>query len=389
MKDMMKQITDMSALADAFQAVRRNRGCGGVDKVSIARFERHLDCHLTELSRMLREGQYQPLPVRRVLIPKLNGATRPLGIPAVRDRVVQQAVLTAVQPLVEPLFSEASYGFRPRRSALQAVQKVQECLDQGYVYVVDADIKDFFGTLHHQVLMDKVRQAIPDRAVTRLIWQFLTAGIMEEGTVRNAEAGTPQGGVISPLLANLYLNEFDRKAANREWKLVRYADDFVILCKSVNAAGAALKKAREILGTLHLELAEEKTRLTEYAQGFDFLGYRFQRYHGNYKWPRRKAVAAFKDKVRRHTRRQQPKNVAMVITKLNPVIRGWGHYFKYGNVKNRYRELDGWIRMRLRSFIAKQKQASGNWRYPNAHFRKLGLCSLTDLLTYQPTLSLP
>ncbi len=170
---------------------------------------------------------------------------------------------------------------------------------------------------------------------------------------------------------------------------MRYADDFVILCRSVNAAVQALKTAREVLHRLHLELAEEKTRIAEYHTGFDFLGFRFQRYYGNYKWPRKKAVEAFKDKVRHATRRQQPKNVQMVIERLNPIIRGWGHYFKYGNVQHRFTELDGWVRMRLRSFVDKQKRASGNWRYPNAHFHKLGLCSLTDLLVYQPTLSLP
>jgi group II intron reverse transcriptase/maturase len=386
---MIEQVTNEQALTAAFQAVKRNRGCGGVDEVSIARYERNLTRNIVELSRTLRTGRYAPLPVRRVLIPKPNGATRPLGIPAVRDRIVQQAILTVVQPLAEPAFSDCSYGFRPHRSALQAVRRVQEYLDQGYVYIVDADIKDFFGTLHHQVLMDRARNAIPDRRLTRLIWQFLNAGVMEEGKVRNAGTGTPQGGVISPLLANLYLNEFDGKLARIDWKLVRYADDFVILCKSVNAAVQALRTAREVLRSLHLELAEEKTRIAEYPAGFDFLGYRFQQYYGNYKWPRRKAVDTFKDKVRRLTRRQQPKNVKMVIEKLNPVIRGWGHYFKYGNVKKRFAELDGWVRMRLRSFIDKQKRTTGNWRYPNVHFHKLGLCSLTDLLAYQPTLSLP
>lgn len=376
-------------LTRAFQAVKRNRGAGGVDAVSITQYARNLGRNVAELSRVLRTGRYTPLPVRRVRIPKPSGTTRPLGIPAVRDRIVQQAILTEVQPRVEPMFATVSYGFRPGRSALQAVQKVQEYLDHGYLYIVEVDIKDFFGALHHQVLMDKVRRTIPDRQVTRLIWQFLQAGVMEEGKVRTETTGTPQGGVISPLLANLYLNEFDRKLSRSDWKLVRYADDFVILCRSVNAAVQALKTARAILASLHLELAEEKTRIAEYAAGFDFLGYHFQQYYGNYKWPRRKAVDAFQDKVRRLTRRQQPKNVAMVIEKLNPVIRGWGQYFKYGNVKHHYRNLDGWIRMRLRCFIAKQKRVSGNWRHPNAHFQKLGLCSLTDLLAYQPTLSLP
>lgn len=375
----------IETLRSAFAAVKRNRGCGGVDVVSLKQYERTLEKNLRELVRTIRNGAYQPLPVRKVEIPKPNGKTRPLGIPAVRDRVVQQAVLEAVQGVVEPHFSAASFGFRPGRNALEAIDQIQQYLEGGYTYIVDADIRDFFGTLNQQILMAKVRAAIPDRSATYLIWRFLRAGVMEEGKVRTATAGTPQGGVISPLLANLYLNEFDHTIERAGLKLVRYADDLVVLCRSVNQAVVALKLVRDQLKRLRLDLAEEKTRITDYCTGFDFLGYRFQQFYGNKRWPRHKAVQAFKDKVRRATRRQQPKNVAQVIQELNPLIRGWGNYFKHGNSKTCFERLDGWIRMRLRSFIEKKKWPSGmNWKYPTDHFLGLGLRCLLPLCTATP-----
>jgi group II intron reverse transcriptase/maturase len=387
---MFERVCDEGALRAAFALVKKNKGCGGVDGVSIARYERHLERNLRELAFLLATGDYHPLPLQRTWIPKANGDKRPLGIPAVRDRVVQQAILTMLEPLFEPDFSEASYGFRSGRSALQAVDTAQRHLDDGYEYIVEADIKDFFTTLHHQRLMDKVKERVNDPRLTRLLWQFLKAGVMEEGQLRATTTGTPQGGVISPLLANIYLNDFDHTMNDAGLALVRYADDFVILCKTVNEAVKVMRMVKNGMAKLGLTLAEGKTGIVEYRTGFDFLGYHFQRYYGNYKWPRDKAVKAFKDKVRRATRRQQPKNVKMVVDKLNPVLRGWGAYFRHGNVKKRFSELDSWVRMRLRSFIEKQKWPPGmNWKYPNDHFRRLGLVSLAELLAYQPALSLP
>lgn len=321
-------------LRAAFVAVKRNHGSGGIDYVNIKQYERNLEKNLTELVRTIRKGTYKPLPVRQVDIPKPNGKTRPLGTPAIRDRVVQQALLTAIEPYLESIFSTSSFGFRPHKSAHQAMNQIQQYLDEGYTIVVDADIRDFFGTLNQQILMAKVRTVIPDRQATYLIWKFLRAGIMQEGRIRTATAGTPQGGVISPILANLYLNDFDHIFERAGLKLVRYADDFVILCKSVNQAVAAFKLTRELLKKIRLELAEEKTRITDYSTGFDFLGYRFQQFYGNKRWPRHKAVQSFKEKVRRTTRRQQPKNVVRIMQELNPLIRGWGNYFAYGNSKS-------------------------------------------------------
>ena len=378
---MFTQHLTADTFREAFAAVKRNHGSGGVDRVSIQQYEGNLDLNLLELMRLLQTNTYRPLPVRRIDIPKQSGKTRPLGIPAIRDRIVQQVILSEAQPQLEPLFNNSSYGFRPGKSAKQAIDQVQYYLNDGYTHIVDADIRDFFGTLNQQLLMAKVRNSLPDRSVTRLIWQFLRAGIMEEGKIRTATAGTPQGGVISPILANLYLNEFDQAIEKAGLKLVRYADDFVILCRSVNQACMAMQRAKTLLKKLKLELAPEKTRITDYQTGFDFLGYHFQQYYGNYKWPRKKAVQAFKDKVRHVTRRQQPRNVVMVIDQLNPLIRGWGNYFKHGNSKSCFERLDSWIRMRLRSFIEKKKWPSGmNWKYPNDHFLNLGLVCLLPLL---------
>jgi len=370
----------IDALKCAFAIVKRNHGAGGIDQISILEYERHLNRNLLELLRRIKSRTYEPLPVRRVNIPKPNGKTRPLGIPAIRDRILQQAVLSDIQPQLEPRFSVSSFGFRPGRSPRQAIDQIQEYLNQGYTHVVDADIRDFFGTLNQQILMAKLHATIPDRLVTHLIWQFLRAGVMEEGRLRTATAGTPQGGVISPILANLYLNEFDHAIEKAGLKLVRYADDLVILCRSVNQVVMAMQRVKVVLKKLKLEIAPEKTQITDYNTGFDFLGYHFQQFYGSKRWPRHKAVQSFKDKVRHVTRRQQPKNVAQVIQELNPLIRGWGNYFKYGNSKTCFERLDGWIRMRLRSFIEKKKwPTSMNWKYPADHFFALGLVCLLPL----------
>ena len=386
-----RSLCQTETLENAFKIVKRRKGCGGIDRITLAKYAGHLDKHLSQLSRLLATQHYQPLPLKRAYIPKANGKPRPLGIPAIRDRVVQQALLSIIEPYFEPSFADVSYGFRPHRSAIQAINKVQEYLEQGYEYIVEADIKDFFTTLHHTRLMSQIKERLPkqEKQIIQLLWRLLKTGVMEEGQIKTQIAGTPQGGVISPLLANIYLNDFDHKLEKSGFKLVRYADDFVILCPTVNQTVQAMKMVRNLIKSLDLELAEEKTQIVEYWRGFDFLGYHFQKFYGNRKWPRSKAIKSFKDKVRHTTRRQQPKNVKMVIQQLNPIIRGWGHYFKYGNVKIRFEELDSWIRMRLRSFIEKKKWPSGlNWKYPNDHLKGLGLASLTEIRVYQPNLSL-
>ena len=382
--DMYANIAKQKSLEAAFGNVKRNKGCAGIDRQSVAMFEAQLKTQTQELARLLAQKRYQPLPVKRVSIPKANRKLRPLGIPAVRDRVVQQAVLDDIQPILDPKMSPLSFGFRPGKSALQAVQTVKELLEQGYRYIVDADVADFFCTLNHQILMAKVRRNIADRDTTKLIYQFIKAGVMEEGKLRANVAGTPQGGVISPILANLYLDDLDRHIGKTDWKLVRYADDFVILCKTVNQAVQAYRVAGEILGKLKLKFAQEKTRVIDaYQTSFTFLGYTFWRNDGKtFSFPSDKAMKAYREKVAAATRRQQAANLKMVIDKLNPIIRGWGNYFKSGNCKTRFRELDGWTRMRLRSFIAKKHRLclSAHIKYPDSYFKELGLVFLADFV---------
>lgn len=367
----------------AWEKVRSNRGAGGADGMTLQQFEQHLDEHIQELHRLLREGKYQPVPVRRVYIPKANGEERPLGIPTVRDRVVQQAVLQILQPLFEPLFEDCSYGFRPARSAHQAIARIEELRDQGYGWVVEVDLKSFFDTIDHELLISRVAEEIADGKILSLIRGWLVAGVMEEGEVRSQVAGTPQGGVISPLLANIYLHAFDRVMTRRGYQVVRYADDFVILCKLERKAKRALEVCRQILTEdLLLTMNAEKTRITSFKEGFDFLGFRLQ---SRFKKPRAKAVEGFKAKVRHLTRRQQGRNLDGVIEALNPVIRGWGNYFRRTNWRSDARGMDGWIRRRLRSFIRKKAGvALQSYRYPNAFFQKKGLVSLTSLVNPAP-----
>ncbi len=379
---MYEAITQEMALMRAFLKVRRNKGCPGIDKQSIEAFATNLGTNIRELARLLYEKRYQPLPANRVYIPKSNGKQRPLGIPTVRDRIVQQAVLDTIEPRLEATFSDVSYGFRKGRGAQHAINRIREHLENGYEHVVDADIEDFFGTLNQQVLMTKLHKVIPDRDITHLIWKFLKAGVMEDGAWRHTTTGTPQGGVISPVLANLYLTELDDCMESAGLRIVRYADDFVVLCRNVNQATYAYKTVRDKLAKMKLTLSTEKTTITDVRNGFTFLGHTFWKMKDTlYTFPSDKSIRAYKDKVRYATRRQQPRNMKMVIERLNPLIRGWGNYFKRGDGKKRFQRLDEWTRMRLRSFLRKKRSISllAHTTYPNTYFQGLGLVSLVDL----------
>ncbi|MHB9144170.1 MAG: group II intron reverse transcriptase/maturase [Symbiobacteriia bacterium] len=372
----------MGNLSEAWERVRKNKGAGGVDGESIQLFQRDWERNLAELQRRLLEKRYVPPPVRRHYIPKPDGRMRPLGIPTVRDRIVQQAVKNILEPIFEPQFKDCSYGFRPGRSAHQAAAKLRAYAAEGYRWVVDADIQGFFDNLDHGLLLQFLRERVVDGSVLKLISAWLTAGVMEEGNVRTVVAGTPQGGVISPLLANIYLDQFDRIMEERGYRLIRYADDFVVMCKlerkAERKAERALEVSKEILeGRLKLTLHPEKTRIVHIRDGFDFLGFRFR---GRYQGPRAKTLSSFKERVRQITRRQQGKNLQQVVKVLNPVIRGWGGYQRRGNVKSLYGRLDEWIRMRLRAFKEKKKAAYQNRRIPNRWLAKQGLISLTSLL---------
>jgi len=364
-------------LVTAWKRVRANKGAHGLDRVTIRQFEAAWEMHLREIQRKLMERRYTPKPVLRAYLPKPGEPKkrRPIGIPVVADRIVEQALLLVVDPIFDPEMSERSYGFRKGRNARHAIAAAIADAKEGYRSVLDADITSFFDQIDHNVAMSCVRARIADGRVLELIEAFLKAGVMENGVVTTSAVGTPQGGVISPWIANLVLDVLDKAIGSKGWRHVRYADDFVVLCRSPEQAKEALAYVKEVLGELKLSLNETKTRLTDFQQGFDFLGFRFRRYRLGI---RTKAIERFKERVREVTRRQQGRNVDAVIADLNPVLRGWAGYFGAGEVTRTLTLLDSWVRMRIRAFRLKRRCDNDNWRLPNKRLAKWGLLSLQE-----------
>lgn len=365
---------------EAWRAVRRNRGAAGVDKVSVQMFENNIDANLQRLMRELKQGTYQPLPARRVYIPKnaLGTKTRPLGIPAVRDRVAQEVLRRLLSPIFEAKFHDHSYGFRPGRSCHQAVEKVLELGRQGYRFVLDADISGFFDNLSHQAIMRRLADEVADGNILRLVERFLRAGVMEGGRFQRTRVGTPQGGVVSPLLANIALNALDQHLHEHGFRFVRYADDFVVLCQTERDAKEALALVGRLLeDQLGLQLSPEKTKVTRFHEGFTFLGFDIK---SRFVRMRAKSVENFKAKVRKITRRSHNLDADM-IGKLNRVIRGTANYFAmpWSHCGDTYRSLDAWIRMRLRCMQYKRKSNVDNYRLRLKHLKRLGLLSLTEI----------
>jgi group II intron reverse transcriptase/maturase len=365
---------------EAWRAVRRNRGAAGIDKVSIQMFEQNLDANLDRLMRELKQRTFEPLPARRVYIPKDAKGTkfRPLGIPAVRDRVAQEVLRRLLNPIFEAKFHDHSYGFRPGRSCHDAVEKVLQLGRQGYRYVLDADISGCFDNLSHSAIMRELSDVVADGNILGLVEKFLRAGVMEGGKIRPTRVGTPQGGVASPLLANIALNVLDWHLQEHGFRFVRYADDFVVLCRSEDEAKEALALVEHFVADrLGLSLSPEKTKVTRFHEGFTFLGFDIK---SRFVRMRAKSVENFKTKVRRITQRSHNLDAEM-IEQLNRVIRGTANYFAtpWSHCGDMYRSLDRWIRMRLRCMKFKRKSQVDNVRIRLKHLRNMGLLSLSDL----------
>ena len=370
------RITD-GLMLESFKAVKRNRGAAGIDKVSIQMFEANLADNLRSLMRELKTGSFEPRPLRRVFIPKNETEFRPLGIPAVRDRIAQEVVRRLLSPIFEPLFHPASFGFRPNRNCHMAVAAALELHDEGYRFILDADVEGFFDNLPHTVIMQAVAERVADGNILRLVEKFLTSGIMDHGVFKPTTIGTPQGGVASPLLANIVLNYLDWQLDRAGYRFVRYADDFVVLCQTLDQAKEARIFVQQVLETrLGLRLSPEKTKVTSYGKGYQFLGFSIRSVS---KRMRPKSVKNFKDKIRELTRRKYNLD-ADRIEQLNRVIRGTALYFATEFFTGRavLRDLDCWIRMRLRCMKTRRKSLNDNWKLPNKVFRRLGLLSLVS-----------
>jgi group II intron reverse transcriptase/maturase len=363
---------------EAFKAVKRNRGACGIDKVSIQMFESQLEQNLMALMKDLKSRSYQPCPLRRAYIPKGKNQRRPLGIPAVCDRVAQEVIRRLLEPIFERMFHKDSYGFRKKRNCHKAVQRALELIKRGYAHVVDADIKAFFDTIPHGLIMKAVADEVADGNILGLVEKFLSSGVMEDGKFIPTTKGTPQGGVISPLLANIVLNYLDWRLEEHGYHFVRYADDFVVLTRTQAGAEEALRVVKDFLSTaLGLELSEEKTQITTAGKGFDFLGFCVSSRSVRI---RAKSVEKFRDKVRKLTVRSHNLD-QKVIEKLNRVIRGTANYFaaSFSQCYYQFVELDKWIRRRLRCMKYKSISRRHNVRMPLKRFRRLGLLSLVDL----------
>ena len=363
----------------AFRNVKRNRGAAGIDKVSIRLFENNLDQNLLALMRELKSrGTFKPLPLRRVWIPKGDVKTRPLGIPAVRDRIAQEVLRLLLSPLFEPIFHDDSYGFRPGRNCHQAVKRVLELHRQGYSHVLDADIKGFFDNIPQSVIMAGLAAEVADGNILGLVERFLEAGVMEEGVFRPTTVGTPQGGVISPLLANIALNGLDWQLHDAGFRFVRYADDFVVLCKSEVQVQEAHALVQQHLDRIGLTLSAEKTKVTKFREGFAFLGFTIT---ARSVTMRPKAVEKYKTKIRDLTPRHHNLD-AEVVAKVNAVIRGTANYFatSFSSCVYRFRALDAWLRMRIRALKYKRKWHTDNRRFRLKQFRRLGFVFLSDAL---------
>ncbi len=396
---MVDKVYQRKNLEMAWEKVKANRGSGGVDGQSLEAFAAQLDQQLDRLQSELKDDTYQPQPVRQVQIPKAGkpGEFRTLGIPTIYDRVCQQALLNRLEPIFEPVLDDANFGYRRGRSTKDAMRKVWKEIQGGREWIVAADLKDFFGSVDHEKLLTLVAQRIADGRVLRLIRAMLKAGSYGKGQLFPSERGTPQGGVVSPLLSNILLTPFDREMRRKGYQITRFADDWVVTCRSAAEARAAIAAALRILSVLGVQLHPQKTRVVPVQRGFEFLGYLIRRGRqlklppskivtgaksgGLYAYPREKSIQRFKDRVRQLTRRCVPLKTKNLIEQLNPVLRGWGHYYKRAHVRTLFNKLDRWIERRIWSHRYKCWRNCGWKQLPKAKmYGEYGLVQLVKLI---------
>ena len=370
-----------SNLESAFYRVQVNKGSAGIDHQTIKQFSHRLLENLSYASESLKSQRYRPQAIKRVWIPKPGSKEkRPLGIPTVRDRVIQTALRNVLEPIFERDFAEHSYGFRPQRGCKDALRRVDALLKSGYSWAVDVDLKSYFDTIPHEKLMERIKEKVADSRILNLIEMYLRQAVLEEVRTWTPETGSPQGAVISPLLSNIYLDPLDHKMADAGYEMIRYADDFVILCRSESQARKAMQEVGQWCEAYGLEMHPEKTRIVDASQqgGIDFLGYHFER---GYKWPSDKSEHKFKEAIRAKTHRCNGHSLDTIIFKVNQTTRGWFEYFKHSYFTT-FKWHDGWIRMRLRSILRKRIHLKGrgrgqdHHRWPNAYFAEHGLFSL-------------
>lgn len=379
-------------LAAAWEQVKANKGAAGIDGQSCERFAANAERYLGELAEDLKEGRYRAAPVRRVEIPKAGGKMRPLGIPTVKDRIVQAAVKRVIEPIFEKDFMPTSYGFRPGRGCKDALREVDALLSKGYTHVVDADLKSYFDNIPHARLKERIEERISDGRLLELLAGWLHQDIVQGLQRWTPTGGTPQGAVISPLLANIYLHPLDERMRQQGFAMVRYADDFVILCPTAEEAGKALEEIKAWVEANGLSLHPEKTHIGDCrikGQGFEFLGYRFE---AGRRWVRKKSLMALKDKIRAKTRRTRGDSLARIVADLNPLLQGWYGYFRHA-CRWEFPAVDGFIRRRLRAILRKHEKRPGfgrcqtdQRRWPNAYFAAQGLFTMTEarMLASQP-----
>ena len=380
---LIDKVYRQETLKVAWDKVRENGGAAGVDGQSVKRFGLRAEVYLAELEQALKSGEYRSEPIKRVEIPKGGGKLRPLGIPAVKDRIVQTALKLVIEPIFEREFEESSYGFRPQRSCKDALREVDDLIKQGYTQVVDADLESYFDTIPHVALMREIEERISDGRVLSLIEQFFSQDIIQEMKRWTPTEGTPQGAVISPLLANIYLHPLDRQMKQQGYRMVRYADDFVVLCRTAQQAQGALEEVKSWVERNGLGLNADKTHVgdcQQAGQGFEFLGYRFE---AGRRFVRRKSLKALRERIRIKTKRTRGDSLAKIIADLNPMLRGWFNYLKHAHSVTQL-GIDGFARRRLRALLRKQEKRPGmgrcfsdHRRWPNTFFATQGLFTIT------------